>query len=279
MVLPWTNWRDFLKRRSSKRAPLFRPVTKPAMVFTENFRQSWVVSSQKSLQLCSTDLKGDWLCRTRLDLGMGPMATWLWRALANTMANNCCSPGWQPVSPTPSSLSAQNQQQSNDSTAAPSTQGRNQESLLRTWTCCFLSAACHVIPQKEDKNKNLCNVFKETEVTFPKCVIAAFILQKNKINVLKMMLLEQDYLLIGTLQDMLETPQEYKHHQVTPSDRPEVLNPICSFKFSISLHKISISTAGLKNILSNITPYFFTKLSIIYCHQCEPIDSKELRRV
>lgn len=38
MVLLWTNWLDFLMRRSSKRAPLFKSVTKPAMVFTENFR-------------------------------------------------------------------------------------------------------------------------------------------------------------------------------------------------------------------------------------------------
>lgn len=48
------------------------------------------------------------------------------------------------------------------------------------------------------------------------------------------MLLEKDYLLIGTLQDVLETPKEYKNHQVTPSDRSEVLNPISSFQFSTS---------------------------------------------
>lgn len=82
-----------------------------------------------------------------------------------------------------------------------------------------------------------------------------------------MMILEKDYLLIRTLLDMLGTPQEYKYHEVTPSDRSEVLNPFSSFTFSISLHKIS--TVGLKNILSNITLYFFTKLAIIYCHQCE----------
>lgn len=155
-VLPWTNWLDFLKRRSSKRAPLFRPVTKPAMVFTENFRQSRVVSSQKSLQLCNTDLKGYWLQTTRLDWGCGPMATHLWRGLTDRMANNFCSPGCQPTFPMPSSLTGKNKQKLWLTALLFALQrGKNQESLLSTLTCSLLSAACYIIPQEEDKNKNL----------------------------------------------------------------------------------------------------------------------------
>lgn len=46
------------------------------------------------------------------------------------------------------------------------------------------------------------------------------------------MFLEKDYLLIRTLLDTLGTPQEYKYHEVTLSDRSEVPIPIYSFKFS-----------------------------------------------
>lgn len=143
MVLPWTNWLDFLKRRSSKRAPLFRPVTKPAMMFTENFRQSRVVSSQKSLQLCNTDLKGYSRWRTRLDLGMWPHVTHSWRGLTNRMANNFCSPGCQPMFPMPGSLQRINRKVMTDNSAVSSTEGQEPGESIKYFDmlsclCCLL---------------------------------------------------------------------------------------------------------------------------------------------
>lgn len=83
-----------------------------------------------------------------------------------------------------------------------------------------------------------------------------------------MMFLEKDYLLFRTLLDMLGTPQQYKFHEVTLTDRSEALNPIPSFKFSISLHKHNLNSRS-QTYYSTITPYSFTKRAIIYCHQCE----------
>lgn len=86
-----------------------------------------------------------------------------------------------------------------DSNTVSSKEGKNQESLLSVLTCSLLSAVCYTLPQEEDKKKKnfAASVFKGIQITLPRCVISQLILQKNKINGLKMMFLQKDYLSLG----------------------------------------------------------------------------------